>query len=278
MSGILFLKTKQLQAVRDFYQSRISCEIWRDQGDCVILRHGNFLFGFCERETVDTEGMLTFFYDSKEEVDRMYALLEPISTTQPKMNARYNIYQFFATDPEGRALEFQYFADRVSTYRPGGDLLLTRRSVREFTDEHIPVEVLEEILDISRFAPTARNSQSYYFKIIKDRQLLAWLSTVRGSSTGPLGRASLAVAICSDPAVSGRHEQDACIATYHFILAAWFYGAGTCWIGGMNTDEVKAKLGIPIEHYLATVTPLGYPKEGHIPVPERKSLADFIRS
>jgi len=278
MSGILFLKTKQLHVVREFYQSQISCELWQDQGDCVILRHGNFLFGFCERETVDTSGMLTFFYDSKEEVDRMYALLEPISTTQPKMNDKYNIYQFFATDPEGRALEFQYFADRVSRYRPGDDLLLTRRSVREFTTEKIPGELMEKILDISRFAPTARNSQPYYFKIIKDPQLLTWLSTVRGSSTGPIGRAPLAVAICSDPAVSGRYDHDACIATYHFILAAWFYGLGTCWIGGMNTAEVKEKLDIPTGHYLATVTPLGYPKEEHLPVPERKNLADYIRS
>ncbi len=71
----------------------------------------------------------------------------------------------------------------------------------------------------------------------------------------------MAVVVCSDPAMSKRHIQDGCIVAYHFTLAAWNFGLGTCWIGGMDTEEVKEKLGIPQDHYVATVTPLGYPSE-----------------
>lgn len=278
MSGIVFLKSKQLQVLKEFYLDRIGCQLWLAQADCLIFRHGNFLFGFCERDTVDASLMLTFFYESKEEVDRMYSRLKAISTTSPQMNPKYNIYQFFATDPEGRILEFQYFADPVAQFRTGQDLLLSRRSIREFTRDEVSEDVLREILEISRFAPTANNSQPYYFKIIRDRQTIDWLSTVRGSSTGPIGRAPLAVAIYSDPAASRRYEQDACIAAYHFVLAAWFHGLGTCWIGGMDRYDVKERLGLPADHHVATITPLGYPRDRQVPVPERKGLSEFIRS
>ncbi|HUU44230.1 MAG TPA: nitroreductase family protein [Acidobacteriota bacterium] len=277
MSGIVFMKSKQLATLHEFYVSRIGCQLWLDQGDCLIFRHGNFLFGFCERDSVDAAVMLTFVYENREEVDRMFASLEPISTTTPSVNPKYKIYQFFATDPEGRTLEFQHFANPVARHRSGENLLLSRRSIREFSEEQIPERVLREVLDVSRFAPTANNSQPYYFKILRDTATLEWLSTVRGSSTGPLAKAPLAVAICADPAVSGRFAQDACIAAYHFMLAAWFCGLGTCWIGGMDRDDVKPRIGIPLDHHVATVTPLGFPAERQVPAPERKCLDDFVR-
>jgi hypothetical protein len=62
MAGIVFLQTNNLQKIVDFYKS-IGSKIWLDQGDFVILRRDNFLFGFCEREGDITKGwLLTFFY------------------------------------------------------------------------------------------------------------------------------------------------------------------------------------------------------------------------
>ena len=43
--------------------------------------------------------MITFFYKTKKEVDDLYKNLFP-SCPPPKENERYNIYQFFAEDPE----------------------------------------------------------------------------------------------------------------------------------------------------------------------------------
>ena len=91
------------------------------------------------------------------------------------------------------------------------------------------------------------------------------------------GPAPLAVAICSDPELSRRYVQDGCIAAYHFMLTAWFFGLGTCWIAAVDREDVKSQSGIPEHHYIVTITPLGYPK--HLPLnpPERKELACFIR-
>jgi len=109
VNGIVFFRTSNLSVLRDFYTRRIGCEVWLDQGDCVILRHGNLLVGFCERTGAETQGMVTFFYGSRAEVDEMHRQLTDVAEAPPRENPKYRIYQFFARDPEGRALEFQHF-------------------------------------------------------------------------------------------------------------------------------------------------------------------------
>lgn len=113
MSGIVFMKTCSLEKLRSFYTNKIKCSIWLDQGDCIILRHGNFLFGFCDRKTPDICGMLTFFYPEKSDVDDIYETFRTDDLPPPAENKKYNIYHFFTKDPEGRILEFQYFNSPV---------------------------------------------------------------------------------------------------------------------------------------------------------------------
>ncbi len=55
MNGIVFFKTKMLDKLRQFYVDEIGCEMWLDQGDCQIFKHGNLLFGFCDREEVNQQ-------------------------------------------------------------------------------------------------------------------------------------------------------------------------------------------------------------------------------
>lgn len=113
MSGIVFFTTQQLNVLKEFYINRVGCTLWLDQGGCMIFKHGNFLFGFCQRDKTDTCGMLTFFYKDRKEVDRMYKEFKDLAQGPPKENPKYKIYHFFAKDPDGRAIEFQYFLDPI---------------------------------------------------------------------------------------------------------------------------------------------------------------------
>lgn len=70
MSGILFCNTQNLDGLRSFYIDVLGCNMWIDQGDCIILRHGNLLLGFCRRADPDLQGLITFFYDSPAESER----------------------------------------------------------------------------------------------------------------------------------------------------------------------------------------------------------------
>ncbi|MCP4579994.1 MAG: nitroreductase [candidate division Zixibacteria bacterium] len=277
MNGIVFFKTGKLDEIKLFYTGRVGCEIWMDQNDCVIFKHGNMLLGFCQRDEVDTGGCITFFYEKREEVDKAYINFKDVAIDAPKLNEKYNIYNFFARDPEGRTIEFQLFENDVNCYRQGDDLLLSRRSVRKFKDKPVPDELLNKVLDLSRWAPTSMNTQGYYFKIIRDKETLEKLASTRGKSSEPIIRAPIAIAICVDPQITKRHIQDGCIAAYHFLLAAWYYGLGTCWIAAMDRDDIKEWLNIPHDHYVATVTPLGYPVHMNFNPPERKELDWFLR-
>ncbi len=114
MNGIIFFKTKKLDALKEFYLEKIGCEIWLEQADCCILKFGNLLFGFCNWKAVDKCGMITFFYESKEEVDSMYNRFSSIAQDKPKTNPKYKIYHFFAKDPEDRIIEFQWFEKEMN--------------------------------------------------------------------------------------------------------------------------------------------------------------------
>ncbi len=114
--GIVFLATKNLDKVSEFYLNEVGCELWLDQGACKILKHGNMLLGFCESDHTDKEGVITFFYPDKSKVDEMYSKLKKIAEDKPKMNPKFHIYHFYAKDPEGRSIEFQYFDHELNQY------------------------------------------------------------------------------------------------------------------------------------------------------------------
>ena len=109
MNGIIFFATKMLDDIIEFYVDTVGCEIWLKQADCIVLKFGNMIFGFCQRDKVETEGILCFVLNDRDEVDECYSKLKSIADNDPKYNEKYNIYHFFASDPEGRKIEFQSF-------------------------------------------------------------------------------------------------------------------------------------------------------------------------
>ena len=113
MAGIVFYKTTRYKDIITFYRDRIGMNVWLEQADCTILQHGTFLLGFCRRDSVDTCGIITFYYDDQKEVDAMYDRLSDLAIDEPRVNEKYKIYHFFIHDPEDRTVEFQYFMHPV---------------------------------------------------------------------------------------------------------------------------------------------------------------------
>jgi hypothetical protein len=113
MTGVVFFTTEQLDTLSEFYVDRVGAELWMDQGDCRIFRHGQFLFGFCERDTTEQCGVLTFVYADRAAVDGMYGEFRDEAIDPPRDNPNYPIYNFFARDPDDRLIEFQVFTGPV---------------------------------------------------------------------------------------------------------------------------------------------------------------------
>jgi catechol 2,3-dioxygenase-like lactoylglutathione lyase family enzyme len=105
MDGIVFFRTTDHDAVVDFYRD-LGMEVAVEQPDCTILRRGDMWLRFCDRESAETDGIVTFVYETRAEVDAAHDRLQT-ARGPPRYNETYDIYQFFADDPEGRTVEFQ---------------------------------------------------------------------------------------------------------------------------------------------------------------------------
>jgi len=109
MSGIVFFGTENHDEVVQFYTDQMDAQVWLEQTACTILKHGNMLLGFCESDETETEGVVTFFYGDREGVDEMHDRLADRARGPPEENEEFDIYQFFADDPDGRTVEVQTF-------------------------------------------------------------------------------------------------------------------------------------------------------------------------
>ncbi len=115
MSGIVFFSTEQRETVVEFYTETVGADVWLDQPDCTILEYDGFRFGFCQREQTDDCGILTFVFEDRGGVDEIHEVVgehnerNALDIEEPHENETYDIYQFFAEDPDGRTAEFQTF-------------------------------------------------------------------------------------------------------------------------------------------------------------------------
>ena len=64
------------------------------------------------------------------------------------------------------------------------DAISSRRNVREFTDEPLPAEALERILEAGWRAPSSRNWQPWDFVVVTDRDAAAASSRRSGRAAG----------------------------------------------------------------------------------------------
>ena len=126
---------------------------WLEQGDVVILSHGNMKIGFHATGKADLDALITFFYADRGGVDAMHARFASVADAPPRLNEKYRIYHFFARDPEGRRIEFQSFEHDLEPFLDGGELLATRRSVRQFRIEQVDDRIVAR--DARKLSPCA---------------------------------------------------------------------------------------------------------------------------
>ena len=142
------------------------------------------------------------------------------------------------------------------------DLILTRRSIRRYENKDIPEEVLQQILEAGRQAPSAANRQPIHFVIVTDRDLLKNLCD--NLINRFVKYAPVAIVGCADikSLLTGKWAiVDATIAMENMVIAAWTLGIGSCWIGACNEEKVKELLKIPDKWKFVALLTLGYPAE-----------------
>ena len=156
------------------------------------------------------------------------------------------------------------------------DLLLTRRSIRKFKKEPIDMKIILKILDIARWAPSAKNRQPWEFIIITNKDTLKSLGSLAPPTRHLLG-ASAAIAIVVDPNLAPlTHLVDGACTTMYILLAAHALGLGGVWINALRyQDEIRKILNIPKDKVPVAIVALGWPDESPAPRP-RKELRDLV--
>jgi nitroreductase len=147
------------------------------------------------------------------------------------------------------------------------EAIFTRRSIRVYTDQPIPDDLVDKLLRAAMQAPSAGNQQAWQFVAVTGRAQLNALAEVL-----PYGKmlttAPLSIIVCGDldrEKSKGYWVQDCSAATQNILLAAHALGLGAVWLGvyprDQRVNDVRKVLGIP-----ENVTPLcaiaiGYPAE-----------------
>lgn len=156
-------------------------------------------------------------------------------------------------------------------------VIKSRVSVRQYLDKEIPKEILEDLVDCGRLAPTGYNRQPWVFLVITDKELknkladiCKWGRFLREAGAGIL-------IFCEKDAETAL--EDACAAAENIIIAAQAYGLGTCWINSYkkeHSEEVKKLVNCPDNLELMVILSVGYPKENP-QRPKKRELHEVLR-
>jgi nitroreductase len=145
--------------------------------------------------------------------------------------------------------------------------IMTRTSIRQYTNEPISKADIETMLRAGMAAPTAVNKQPWHFAAVTDKTKLAELAGRRGI----IKQAGVAIVVCGnlDKAMQGPAQafwiQDCSAATENILLAANALGLGAVWTGCYPMDdrvaEVSKVLKLPETIVPLCVIVIGHPAE-----------------
>ena len=163
------------------------------------------------------------------------------------------------------------------------ECIMTRTSIRQYTDQVVSADTIETLLRAGMAAPTAVNKQPWHFVAITDREKLDGIA-IANPNAGMAKKAPLAIVVCGDmkKALEGSARafwiQDCSAATENILLAAHALGLGAVWTG-LYPNEDRAKAVSELLKLPETIIPLcaiviGYPAEQ--PQPKDKWLPENV--
>ncbi len=159
-----------------------------------------------------------------------------------------------------------------------------RRSIRKYGRKRVEDSLIEEILDLARYAPSSMNGQPWNFLVIRDDATKTKLAQIKNKycpvekqeyRADFLQNASAVVVICVDRQKSyDREIENGVLAAANLLLAAHARGLGSVYMSAYRKDEpgvsgeIRQILGIPPDLDPISILPLGYPDE----IPESKNM------
>ncbi len=192
------------------------------------------------------------------------------------------------------------------------DAIRSRRSIRRYTEQPIPAEVIERLLTAATWSPSAHNRQPWRFVVLtapeaKERLARAMGDRLRADrladgddpgavacdadrSYARLTGAPVVIVVCLTMADMDSYPdtrrkkaeytmavQSVAMAVQNLLLAAHAEGLGACWMCAplFCPDTVREAMGLPEDWEAQAVITLGYPANaGTLRAASRRSLAE----
>lgn len=189
--------------------------------------------------------------------------------------------------------------------------LRSRRSVRRFTDQPVPKDIIERIIETATHAPNAHNRQPWRFIVLTSAEAKSNLAgamgvdfrkTLLAESLSPeqadaqvqrsrerITQAPTAILLCLDTATIDQHDdpnrqqgehtmavQSVAMAGAYLLLAAHAQGLGGVWICAplFTPETVHTVLDLPASWLPQGMVLLGYPAV--IPEPRSRNPIETV--
>lgn len=179
--------------------------------------------------------------------------------------------------------------------------LCSRRSIRVYQEKPVEPGTLKRLIEIARYAPTARNMQNVYWIVIYDKNelnrlgglVIDWMRHLIRENpeiarslhynvlieewerrTDRIFRGAPHLIIAHAPARDHYAAENCAGALAYLELAAYAMGLGSCWAGYFTTaarayQPLKERLTLPQGHSCFGAAMVGYPKHRYYRIPLR---------
>lgn len=149
--------------------------------------------------------------------------------------------------------------------------IVERRTIRKYTKEAVPKDVLVKCVEAARLSPSGMNRQPLKYIIVNDDKLLvevfsttSWAGYLPdyGPSEEEMPQAYIVVLL--DKEIRKNYGHDAGIAAMGISMVAYEKGLGSCILGAIDRSQLKKILNIPDSLDVVLAVALGYPAESPI--------------
>jgi nitroreductase len=174
------------------------------------------------------------------------------------------------------------------------EMLMGRRSVRQFKDEKVSREIVKEVVNVALYAPSWMNAQICRYTVIDNvEQKAAFAKMAFGDfqhNINNVNNAAGVIVMSYINGLSGHDPQgniatskgdswamyDAGLAGQTLALAFHEKGIGSVILGVFDDESAGKFISLPENEIVAAIIPYGYPVK-ETSAPPRKNIEEMLR-
>jgi nitroreductase len=161
------------------------------------------------------------------------------------------------------------------------EAITKRRSIRKYQRKEVSPDLIKEVVDAARLAPSGSNAQPCRYYVVSDNKTRERLKESEVFKQDFVYQAPVLIVCCSDvqsypQGVKGWSEEneqralrDLSIASAFLVLRATELGLATCYVAWMKKDRIKEVLDLPRSYMVPFIIAVGYANEQPKPLPKR---------